>query len=397
MAALAQQFKQGTILTPAEYEAQKTRQQHAEDFIYTMNHAVTCLSLTDFLIAPFFASMFGWNICGHDHGDKGDAHASPSGSGGGGHVHTDSCGHMPLKLSAPAASASPAASEAGAKPMPLRPIAGNAAQGIATLRALGHTVRPEDLPPSPETFIGPPKPPQVEPPKPSIAYYSIVGPEAVAEKKTFLASIKERLHGTKEWFIGEFLGDVGAVPATLLLQRYAPSVMTGIQHITEPVVGGLLRSRTRAAAEKWADHHGLARDAQEVVDRAEQLYTYEMRHMPQMVVWTVASSVINYGVMRYRNPELEFASFAKGKVAGAAITAGLVFGTRTLAPGAAHQWDETMGRKFVVPVTKKIGKVFGVEERDVDRFHARETESDAPKRWAERVQGSETAAVPSLH
>ena len=134
--------------------------------------------------------------------------------------------------------------------MPLRPIAGNAAQGIATLRALGHTVRPEDLPPSPETFIGPPKPPQVEPPKPSIAYYSIVGPEAVAEKKTFLASIKERLHGTKEWFIGEFLGDVGAVPATLLLQRYAPSVMTGIQHITEPVVGGLLRSRTRAAASR---------------------------------------------------------------------------------------------------------------------------------------------------
>lgn len=222
------------------------------------------------------------------------------------------------------------------------------------------------------------------PPKPG------VGQRVAAWWKELTTSpleyLKSQYPGFKEWAIGEAAGDIGAVPLTLAVQHFTPGVMMGIQRGLEPIVGRLMHKRAERAAERWADKHGIARDAEEVVTRAQELYQYEIRHLPQMVMWTLSSVLINYGVMKYRNPELLISTFAKGKAAGSAITAGIVFGARTFAPDKAHAWDSKMGGKVVVPITKKVGRLFGIEERDVEDFHKRSMDEDMPDRWTKRVE-----------
>jgi len=80
-------------LTPAEYEAHKTREEQAEDIAYTINHALAC-TVTDF-IDPFVGNLtqkyLGKRIsigCGHDHsGDSHDHHHEEH------HEHGLQCDH----------------------------------------------------------------------------------------------------------------------------------------------------------------------------------------------------------------------------------------------------------------------------------------------------------------
>lgn len=399
--------------SPAARERRKGAQQKAEDFIYTLNHAITCLSLTDFLIAPFFSTVFGWNICGHghDHGKDGHSHDASSHLGGGEgtagstaasrHVHGAWCNHEGGLSATSSAEEFKAAFDKTIKTQdkPARPKnRGGFTKLIAEAPEIEGPPRYEHT----AEFVGPPKPPAPEPaPTPSYTSYTghsysppspppkpSVGQRVTAWwnelRASPLAYLKKQYPGFKEWAIGEAVGDIGAVPFTLAMQHFVPGVMTGIQHGLEPIVGHLMRKRAERAAEHWADKHGLAHDAQQVVDHAQELYRYEIRHLPQMVMWTLSSVGINYGVMKWRNPGLSIGNFAKGKAMGAAITASLVFGARTFAPDRAHAWDSTLGGKVVVPITKKVGRLFGVEARDIDDFHKRRM--DEEKLWLDRVK-----------
>jgi hypothetical protein len=418
--------------SPAERERRKTAQQRAEDFIYTLNHAVTCLSLTDFVIAPFFSSVFGWNICGHGHDHKKDGTSSHSSGSSNVHEHYPGCGHDHSAASASsafssggAAAATPSAStpvpDAAKAPRigggmrhskfswkhekPLMPPKKTAVRGAAFGALLKKEASLEDGEPLAEGLlqdvsdrIKKPTPPQK-----TITYggaYSYASePKTFGEKvkaqwgkaKAWMSGkLKLDSKAMKEWFIGEAVGDLGAVPVTLAVQHFTPGIMTGIQRGLEPIVGRMMHRRAEKAAARWADANGIARDAKEVVDHAESLYQYEIRHLPQMVMWTLSSIGINYGVMKFRNPELSIANFAKGKVAGAAITAGLVFGTRTLVPDKAHAWDTTVSSKVVVPVVKKVGRIFGIDERDVDDFSRRQHRDSPGASWTDRVAKGDT-------
>jgi hypothetical protein len=412
---LAAQLANFTTLTPpklsredsaAARERNKGAQQRAEDFIYTLNHAITCLSLTDFIIAPFFSSVFGWNICGHDHSDK-----KSTAGGGGEHQHYPGCGHE-VNLSKFEGSSGGEAtlrgeSTRGAAMKSITPEAlraqaqTSAADDLARLRKALEDKRfnlPSAASPADE-FVGPPRPPHLPetpyqythhtPPMPTPNTFGQRLSAWWKELRTSpLAYLKKQYPGFKEWAIGEAVGDIGAVPLTLAVQHFTPGVMEGIQRGVEPIVGGLMRRRAERAAERWADKHGIARDAEDVVTRARELYQYEIRHLPQMVMWTISSCLINYGVMKARNPAMELGTFAKGKVAGAAITAGLVFGARTLAPDKAHKWDSTVGSKVVVPITKTIGRVFGIDPKEIDEVQKRQqaVEEGHATSWVTRVK-----------
>lgn len=200
--------------------------------------------------------------------------------------------------------------------------------------------------------------------------------------------------GAGNWFAGEFIGDVGAAAVTIPIQRFFPGFMDGIRRSVEPFVGGFFHRGAERSAHKWADKHGLAYDSQEVVDHAQKLYEYEMRHLPQMGVWTISSILLHGGVMKVLEPKITLGEFGRQKAAGALITAGLVVGARAMSPANAHKWDEKVGKHVIVPVTKKVGKLFGIEERDVDDYHARQTKDSQPQSWANRVR--EPALAPEV-
>lgn len=286
---------QTTALHAAPNEHDKSDQQRAEDVIYTLNHALTCLSITDTLVAPAIGAMsekwFGKRVevCGHDH------------------AHDDHHGH-----------------------------------------SHGHDMHAE-------------------------------------QRSNELRPLWKR---AGDWIIGEAVGDLGAVGFTIGAQRLFPGVMSGIRHGLEPVLGGMFRRGAERAAVSWGEKNGLEKSDPAIANRAQELYQYEMNHLPQMAVWTVSSVGINYATMwgmnQWRNhrtgveSDFNLWKFTKGKSLGAAVTAGLVMGARALAPNAAHGWDQSAGKHVVVPLTKILGKPFGVRTEDVDKFNEKRSGEDTP-------------------
>lgn len=352
---LAAQLNSTTVLTPREREQRKSAQQRAEDVIYTLNHTFTCLTLTDLLIVPILRG-FGMNI-GHGHG--------PEAPKTGGSRWVDTTPSTPTE-----------GKYGGFKPIGCEPDCGDTGHKHGGLFSK-------------------------EPPTPS-GYWTHEPAVPRAPLRTRIwGEIKHAFghfswRGARNWFVGEAIGDVGAAFVTIPVQRFFPGLMEGIRHVIEPAVGGFFRRGATRAANKWADKHELAHDNQEVVERAHEMYEYEMRHLPQMAMWTLSSIGLHFGVMKFLEKEMTVGQFARQKAATSAITAGLVFGVRALSPDKAHKWDETAGRHVVVPLTKSVGKLFGVKERDVDDYHARQREAATPKSWASRVKDSAAPAPEAV-
>lgn len=341
---LAAELNSTTVLTPTERERKKTPQQRAEDVIYTLNHTFTCLTLTDLVLVPVIRAITGWRI-GHSHDEPPSAPISDAEKLERAHKEGAGRGMLTKLISG---------ESKGASQSSLDKVC--CAEGGA-----GHNHNHDHH-----------------------------------EKLPFW---KRAGH----WAVGEAIGDVGAAFVTIPMQRLLPGMMDGIRRMVEPVVGGFFRRGAEHAAHKWADKHGLTYDNQDVIDRAHKLYEYEMHHLPQMAVWTVSSIGLHWAVMRKLEPAITVGEFARMKAVGAGITAATVFGARAAAPDKAHKWDETAGRYVVMPLTKTVGKVFGVKERDVDDYHARQTEQEngtAAKTWTSRVKAepvSQAADITRQH
>lgn len=303
-------------LTPAEREAKKSAQHKAEDVIYTLNHAITCLGISDTLVTPaiggVLSAISGKHVhigCGQDHGHE-----------------------NPFLLN-----------------FWKKDYWKETWQGI---KASTENVR------------------------------------ANFWTKPFWKNLWAH---SKTWMFSEVVGDVGAVPVAVAAQRFAPGFMHGLRRLMEPAVGGIFKRRAEASARNWGTAQGFAPDSQKVVDRAQELYEYEVSHLPQMAVWTAASVGMNFGTMKLleRNPntpKTSLSTFVKGKALGAAVTAGLVFGARAFSPSTAHAWDETVGKNVILPVTKKIGHLFGVDPEHVDAFHAKNSQAVPPP--TPRIEGT---------
>ena len=201
--------------------------------------------------------------------------------------------------------------------------------------------------------------------------------------------------------VGELVGDFGAVPLTVALQRYAPWLMDGIRYVAEPIMGDLFRGGAISAAShqsKLAMLNGTPFSADEYRARARELYRYEVQHLPQGLVWTGTAIVGNVMIQKHllgnNSPINEIYA---GKIAGAAISSGLLFGTRAFATEKAKQWDEWATEKVFLPGTKVVGKWFGVEEKDVNNLIDRQKQMNDPN-WQQRTTATaqKPESTPSL-
>lgn len=346
-----------TVLTPAQYEHSKTRQQKAEDIIYTLNHSITCLSITDTVGLSGAANAYNLIFkpknklnLDHEHNNGYGAFSWVWDNITGKHkdgAYVHKIGHE----------------EDHRIEHELEHAAEHAAEDIAKGR---------------KPHIHPDPVPKLTP------------------ADSFGRAGKKFVHTSAQWLMAEAIGDIGAVPVTIALQRHAPGFMHWLRGPSEWATGWMFRSTTTKAARQWGDKHGFAADSQEVKGRQQELYQYEMNHMPQMAVWTVTSIAMNFGAMvglNKVNPHMfertSLEKFAKVKGLGALFTAAVVLSVRGLIPGGAHKWDQTVGRNVVIPITKKAGRLFGVRESDVDRFQQNReqmesglhhlTQSEAPK------------------
>lgn len=287
------------VLSPAEYERQKTEQQQAEDIAYTINHSLYC-TLTDFLNPPINAATDGWLRwlipgCGHDHSKDGGHHHH--------HEHGESCKHHHHH----------------------------------------------------------------EPPKSRWEKVKLASKQAFS-KERFVQYAK-----------GEFIGDFGAVPLTIGVQRMFPNFMNGVRKLCEPVMRPLFKWGVERDNKDWAKKHNVAADSQEYKDHAAKVYEYEMSHFPQAVVWTGFALGLNtaYQMHADKSPipfSQKFLLKSTSVLSGVLVTAGVVVAARALAPNKMHAFDTWTGEKAILPATKVVGKLFGVKEEDVDRMLEKEQE-----------------------
>ena len=191
----------------------------------------------------------------------------------------------------------------------------------------------------------------------------------------------------KHWWLGEVVGDFGAVPVTILLQRSCPSLMRGIGSVMEWALGGFFRSGAERSAKRWAIKNHIDTNSADYGQRVQEIYRYEIDHLPQAVTWTVSSIAINLATQRLTGNHAPLWQLAAGKAVGASISAGMVVGARGLAPGAAHRWDNFTSEHIFLPATKTVGKLFGVEEKTVDAL----AQKEANLKWADKI--SDTSPI----
>lgn len=352
-------------LTASEFEKQKTAKQRAEDVAYTINHSLYC-TFTDWFGAPINAATDNWLSwlipgCGHDHGTDanhqhgpgcGHDHGHDHGAGAKDkpHVHGPGCGHDHGDLV-----------QLGGKKKdkPFAPTCGPVD---------GHDHHGHDHGHAP-TGGG----------KPS-RWDKVKG----ALKHSFS---KERMI---QYTQGEFIGDLGAIPITVGVQRIAPGFMDGLRKVAEPVFGPLFKWGIERESQRWAKKHLIDESSQEYKQHVKDVYEHELRHFPQAIVWTGSALALNTGYQMYADKR-QFDSVYKklllkstSCLTNVLVTAGVVVAGRAFMPSRMRSFDQFTSEHFIMPATRAIGKPFGVTDEALRKVSEEKEKLDHGS-WAERV------------
>jgi hypothetical protein len=189
------------------------------------------------------------------------------------------------------------------------------------------------------------------------------------------------------WWLGEVIGDFGAVPVTIAFQRYAPGLMNGIRNLLEPVLRPVFKFGANMSARSWASKQGLGSDSEACKKKADEIYEHEVRHLPQALLWTASSIAINLTTQKLLGNTAPLWQLAAGKAAGASISAGLVVSGRALMPQTARNWDGWTSKNVFLPMTKALGSYAGITENDVERMAEKQKKLEGNS-WANSVQSS---------
>lgn len=185
------------------------------------------------------------------------------------------------------------------------------------------------------------------------------------------------------WWLGELAGDFGSVPVTIAIQRHAPGLMQGIGKGMEAVAGGLFRKSAERTARKQAAAFGGQASEAEIQARAGEIYRHEIEHMPLAAVWTASSVAINVGIQKLSGNTAPLWHIGAGKLAGVSLSTGLTLGLRAAAPGTMQAIDRSASEHVYLPVARKVGKWFGVEETAIEQAAEQEQQK---KSWAQREE-----------
>lgn len=207
-------------------------------------------------------------------------------------------------------------------------------------------------------------------------------------------------HGLKHWVLGEFIGDGGAVPLTIAIQRYAPFVVNAIRKVTEPVFGRVFRKGIEREVASEARAHHIPLDSDAYKQRVTELYEHEMEYLPLAVVWNAASIGLNFAGQKFlihqenkhhkhlhhdhdHHHTLSLGSFLTAKLTGTILTNGAIFATRALIPEKIQAYEDATSRHVVLPLAKKIGRMFGVKEETTEQAMK---DNSHHKSWTERIR-----------
>lgn len=204
---------------------------------------------------------------------------------------------------------------------------------------------------------------------------------------------KSQLH---KWYAAELIGDFGAIPVTVGMQRLFPGLMTQISETVEPIFKKSFQKGARRAAKEWAERHGVSEDSAEYKERFDKIYKYEVSHVPQALTWAVSSTVLNVVMQLAIDKEkTPIRHILAGKIGGAVFAAAITLGARTIFPHKAEKLDRFISKKFILPaeeVEEKLEKMLGHHDED-NHKNGRDKKDDS---WKERIKIGSTATTSEI-
>lgn len=208
-------------------------------------------------------------------------------------------------------------------------------------------------------------------------------------------TLKLFTHEAAHYLKGEIIGDVSAVPLTIMVQRFFPAFMDMVGRIIDPVAKPLFHYGARNAAERWGKKHGFETTDTEIVDRAEQIYQHEIKHLPQAVVWNMFSFPLGVLGQKLCGHTGSYGEVAKYKLLGTVISNVLLIGGRALFPDKAEKFDRLDGKYVIRPVTRAISGLVGIDRSVVDKMDAKAEEEERRDKgsWRKRVEKQDVATA----
>ncbi len=154
----------------------------------------------------------------------------------------------------------------------------------------------------------------------------------------------------------------------------------------EGVFGEHFKRGAVRAAHALAKEQGLPSDASQVKEKAENLYHYEIEHLPQAAIWTVSAIDLNVATQKIL-PILTHGEYGGKdglakllgiKTLGGGLTAGILFTVRSSSPEVAHKLDAWVGEHLFAPAERFVHGVLGIDSKKnsqwQDRVAAKEAE-----------------------
>lgn len=401
----------GKPLSATEFERRKTPAERAEDIAYTINHSLYC-TLTDFINPPINAATDGWLRwlipgCGHDH----------SKDGGHGHVHTAACGHSHGAYSPSCGHVHMTAPDAGVTidaghtsftvldnhhdhvhgpncnhghhhdhhhDHPHVPVAVGEHGHSHTMRC-GPVSCTADSGSHIHTFAC------------GQTHAFSAGGKPLSRWERVKLATKHAFSGERfmQYAKGEFIGDFGAVPLTIGLQRAFPGFMDGLRKVSEPVMGPVFKWGIELDSKGWAKKNGIDIESKEYKDHVKDVYEHEMRHFPQAIAWTGFSLGLNVAYQMHADKTVmptpqKLLLKTTSCLSGIVVTAGMVVAARALAPHRMRGFDQWTSKNVILPTTRGVGGLFGVDNDAVNRMIEKHDKLDHAT-WAERLASEQLA------
>ena len=222
-----------------------------------------------------------------------------------------------------------------------------------------------------------------------------VGGAYAALKSRQPFTLKNIFREGSDYLKGEIIGDVVAVPLTVMTQRFCPGFMEALDHAVEPIAAPFFHYGAHHAALRYASKHGLDVNSKEVVDHAEATFRKEIDNLDKAIMWNVYSYPIGLVGQQLLGHEKNWATIAKGKLLGTAISNVLLIGGRALLPDKFEKFDRLDGKYVIRPVTRTLSGLIGIDSKTVDRMDAKADAEEQRENgsWRERVKQQDTAAV----
>lgn len=165
---------------------------------------------------------------------------------------------------------------------------------------------------------------------------------------------------------GEVVGDTAALAIFLAMQKVFPQPVKWLTKEARSHFDKFYDKMARTSLTAWAADHNESPGSERYQHKLEEFKQFQASSFAKSVVISLGSIVSNVAAQKWVGNTNTVPVIATSKVIGAAITSGVVLGSRLVFPQAMRKLDKEMDKNFITPLINKTQKLLGSEPTTVD-------------------------------